>query len=292
MPSLLLSNNAVSLERNNEKSPVITRDRSNLERQLELGSIEAACQLASLTEYKHDEIHGCYNCDLIAKYYILGFQSVKNSKQLECDSILLGLVQQVIQFIQCHLDISRIEHVSWLPVLMNNLRELGKQIKDESNEADRYVPLPPTSSQMETVGTDISMDNSVSGEYGRAIRISIYYCRAALCEEVDTAKSVSYYRKCVSVRPSPVESQNFQQSAKLALLHLIADHATNRPRLPSRTSSVSSGASSSCSMSCSNCGVEKRGIPVCSKCKSRYYCGVRCLKAHKPIHDAECGNNL
>lgn len=291
MPSLLLSNSAVSFERNNEKSPLITGDRSNLERQLELGSIEAACQLASLTEYKHDEIHGCYNCDLISKYYILGFE-LANSRQLECNSVLLGLVQQVIQFIQCHLDISRQEHVSWIPDLMNKLRELGKKIKDESSETDRYVSLPPTN-QMETMRTEvISIDNSMNGEYGRAIRISIYYCRAALCEDVDTTKSISYYRKCVSVRPSPLESQNYQQSAKLALLHLIADHATNRPRLPSRTASVSSGASSSCSMSCSNCGVEKRGMPVCSKCKSQYYCGVRCLKAHKSIHEAECSNTL
>lgn len=287
MPSLLLPSNIISpLERNNEKFPLITSDRFNLERQLELGSIEAACQLASLTEYKHDKIHGCYNCDLISKYYILGFELVK-SKQLECNSVLLGLVQQVIQFIQCHLDISRQEHVSWLPVLMTKLRELGKQIKDECYEADRFVPLPPTNN-MEA----ISMDNSMDGEYGRAIRISIYYCRAVLCEDIDNTKSISYYRKCVSVRPSPLESQNFQQSAKLALLHLITDHATNRPRLPSRTSSVSSGASSSCSMSCSNCGVEKRGMPVCSKCKSQYYCGVRCLKAHKPIHEAECGITL
>lgn len=292
MPTLLLSSQKTlqSLNTNEKKAPLSTRIQ--LERQIEQGSIEAAIQLASITEYKHDMIHGCVNCDVIANYYLMAFRLVKNNSS-ECNSLLLSLVQQTIGLILCHMDISRIQHLPWLPILMTELRELGKQIKDESSEPDKIVPLPNIHEDTTSIDS-FYMDNSMNGEYGRAIRISIYHCRAVLCEDIDTIKSISYYRKCLSVRSSPVESQKLQQSAKVALQHLITDgqkYAANRPRLPSRTSSVSSGASSSCSMACANCGVEKRGMPVCSKCKSQYYCGVRCLKAHKPVHDLECCNH-
>lgn len=286
MPSILSSKRTPSLQRINEKAS-LTPSRDNLERQMEQGSIEAAYTLASITEYRHDRI--CHNCDSIANYYLMAYGLVKGNQTIECNALLLALVQQSIQFIQCHLDISRQYHLAWLPLLIAELRALGKQVKDESTEPDRLVPL----SNLDQVSNNEPADNSIQGEYGRAIRISIYHCRALLCEDIDTTKSIFYYRKCVSVRPSPLESQKLQQSAKLALQHLITDShkyaaADSRPRLPSRTSSVSSGASSACPMSCSNCGVEKRGMPVCSRCKSQYYCGVRCLKAHKPVHDLEC----
>lgn len=285
MPSILSSKRTPSLQRINEKSPLMP-SRDNLEHQMQQGSIEAAFTLASITEYRHDQV--CHNCDTIASYYLSAFGLVKSNPTIERNSLLLALVQQTILFIQCHLDISRETHIAWLPMLMAELRTLGKSIKDQSAEPDRFVSLP----NMDQVSNDIYIDDSIEGDYGRAVRISIYHCRAVLCEDIDTTKSIFYYRKCVSVRPSPLESQKLQQSAKLALQHLITDGhkyaADTRPRLPSRTSSVSSGASSSCPMSCSNCGVEKRGMPVCSKCKSQYYCGVRCLKAHKPVHDLEC----
>lgn len=292
MPTLLLSgdsNNNRNIHADNASLATTTTD---LVRQLEQGSIEAAYKLASLTEYKHDG--GCYNCDTIANYYLMAFRFVRNDDSIKCNPLLLSLVQQSIQLLLCHVDVSRIQHLPWLPTLMSELRELGKRIKDESSEADRLVSLPNVQ-----VSYPLCVDNSINGEYGRAIRISIYHCRALLCEDMDTSKSISYYRKCLSVRPSRVESQRLQQSAKIALQHLITDEekyaaATMdyRPKLPSRTSSVSSGASSSCSMACANCGVEKRGMPVCARCKSQYYCGIRCLKAHKPVHDLECCSSI
>ena len=268
-----------------------TPTRAHLERQLAQGSMEAAYQLASATEYEHDMIQGCHQCDTIANYYLMGLGLAKNKELVDCNALLLDLVQQSIQLVMCHVDISRIRHLPWLPILMSELRDLGKHIKDESSEADGLVPLP----EMDRATHPLCIDDSINGEYGRAIRISIYYCRAMLCEDLDTTKSISYYRKCLSVRSSPLETQKIQETAKLTLQHLIADggqkYASDRPRLPSRTSSVSSGTSSSSSMACANCGVEKRGMPVCSKCKSQYYCGIRCLKIHKPVHELECSSH-
>jgi hypothetical protein len=296
MPTLLVYSR--QLVDNSEKSitPTTTarqqptsNEKLILERQLAQGSIEAAYKLASHVESKHD-VGGCCNCDIVANYYLLAFQLARNNGEfVTCNSLLLALVQQTAQLVQYHMEISRIQHLPWLPVLMSELRELGKQIKDSSTEGDRLVPLLPN---LDFVSIDTNVGGGVEAieqDYGRAIRTSIYHCRAVLCEDMDSSKAISYYRKCLSVRPTAiVESQKIQESAKEALRQIITEDNTIRPRLPSRTSSVSSGASSSCSMACANCGVEKRGMPVCSKCKSQYYCGVRCLKAHKPVHDLEC----
>ncbi|KAL9551714.1 hypothetical protein MBANPS3_004116 [Mucor bainieri] len=282
MPTLLLSRSKTFT---NEKSPLI-HSNDQLERQLKQeGSIEAAYQLASTTEYTHDTQGKCFNCDKIASYYLAALRLNKSKQPMQLNAMLLAVVQQTIALIQCHVDASRATHLPWLPVLMTELRELGKLVKDDSTQADRYVPL----------SLPVNQPLSMREEYGRTIRLSIYHCRANLCEDMDLNKSITYYRKCLSVHPTQLDfqKQKLQHSAKMALEHLIADqlkddNSTMRPKLPSRTSSVSSGASSSCSMSCSNCGVEKRGMPVCSKCKSQYYCGIRCLKAHKPVHDLEC----
>jgi hypothetical protein len=282
---ILLQNTQEFHSTTNEKTPFDnSTERMILERQLEQGSVQAAIQLASTTECKHDHFSSCYNCDKVANYYLVAFRSIINKQPIICNSLLLGLVEQTVDLIHCHLQVSRIRHLPWLPVLMSELRELGKQLKDESSEPDRLVPLPlPVEQDQESINRV-----PINESFARAIRITIYYCRATLCEDIDTNKSISYYRKCVSVRPTQFDTQNLQQSARTALQHLIADQDkySNRPRLPSRTSSVSS--SSSNSMSCSNCGIEKRGMPVCSKCKSQYYCGIRCLKAHKPVHELEC----
>ncbi|KAI8369035.1 hypothetical protein BD560DRAFT_398425 [Blakeslea trispora] len=259
--------------------------------------IQKIVEATSTIEYKHDNITGCYRCDEIAGQCLLGLQWVKQQQTtFVCNASLLKLVQQSVGLVQQHTDMSRVQHLAWVPVLMNALRELGKRIKDESPESDRMVSLPLS---IESESEEEQSHNSLSQwetsghpyeDYGRAIRITIYYCRASLCEELDLAKSIHYYRKCMSVRPSPYESQRLQVSAKTALQHLIAEsYPLKRPSLTSRTSSISSIATtSSCSMSCANCGVEKRAMPVCSRCKSQYYCSIKCLKIHKPVHQTNC----
>lgn len=298
MPSVLLQNNAIFHSTAKEKSALTTlvgnnsTERMILERQLEQGSVQAAGQLVSMTECKHNTFSSCYNCDKVAHYYLVAFRSTSNKQPILCNSLLLSLVEKSVDLIHSHLEVSKMQHLPWMPALMSELRELGKHLKDESPKPDRLVPLPlPLEQDQDSVN---GIDNvPINEAYGRAIRITIYYCRATLCEDMDIKKSINYYRKCVSVRPTQFDTQKLQQSARTALQHLIADQykytdVSSRPQLPSRTSSVSSGASLSSSMTCSNCGIEKRGMPVCSKCKSQYYCGVRCLKAHKPVHELAC----
>ncbi|KAI8968017.1 hypothetical protein BDF20DRAFT_898408 [Mycotypha africana] len=325
MPTLLFTNSSLERLSDNEKSSTATsftltkenQVRRNLEQQLKQGSIRAAVELSLMMSFKHDVSTAteCYRCDKLAKYYLAAFRFAKNAQPIECNPTLLQLVQQAIELVQSHADIGRVHHLPWLPMIMDELRELCKQIKEESRDSDRIVPLPLRTDMEEEEEVEEDAEEEEEGgsemyyssgynsrmkdSFARAIRISIYHCRASFCEDLDSNKAITYYRKCLSVRPSTVsEAKKLQSSAKVALRHLIADRynkyagtaTETRPHLPSRTSSVSSGASSSCSMACANCGVEKRGMPVCSKCKSTYYCTVRCLKAHKAVHDLECNH--
>ncbi|KAI8987035.1 hypothetical protein BDB01DRAFT_784361 [Pilobolus umbonatus] len=268
-------------------SLLIHGDTSKLEHQLEHGSVQATLLLASMAHSNH--VGNCKYCEIIGYYYTRTL-TVTN----QVNELLYTVVQQAVELIQSHLDIVKNRHLPWYPVLINKLREIGKHIKDESTDVDAFVPLSPVIVQpKEDNGKGLIRWEDPSMVYGRAIRISIYYCRATLYEESDMNKSIHYYRKCLSVHPPTLEQARIvQQSARLALSHLIADQqkyaADDIPRLASRTSSVSSVASSSGSRSCANCGIEKKTMPVCSKCKVSYYCGVRCLKAHKPAHSLEC----
>jgi hypothetical protein len=301
MSTILFSNQSY-LERSNEKASLTDR-KVILENHLrQTGSAEAALELASLTEHHQIQIQDndhtqasleCEkHCDHVAAYYLCAISHVRQKYPIECTPALLEIVKQSAELIKAHVEISKMKHLAWVPLLVGELREIGKQVKDEGSESDRLVSLGSCPNINET---PVQGKSSVDEEYRRAIRITIYYCRAALCEQSDLDKSIAFYRKCVSVRPTQLEpQQSLQETAKAALQHLIADQENYsksvRPTLPSRSSSVSSSNSSSCAVSCGNCGVEKRGMPVCSKCKAQYYCGARCLKAHKPVHDLECSH--
>ncbi|KAI8372049.1 hypothetical protein EDC96DRAFT_439343 [Choanephora cucurbitarum] len=255
--------------------------------------LQRTTEVASTINQKHDSLSECHQCHEIANQYLLGFQWAKQQPTLVCNAPLLKLVQQSVELIQNHINLARVQHLAWVPVLMNALRELGKTIKDECSESDRMVSLPLSieseSEEEQLHNHSTKWGTSSHEDYGRAIRIAIYYCRASMCEELDLSKSIHYYRKCISVRPSQYGSQPLQVSARTALQHLIAEQYRNkRPSLTSRTSSISSITTSSCSMACANCGVEKRAMPVCSRCKSQYYCSIQCLKIHKPVHQIDC----
>ncbi|CAO3692768.1 unnamed protein product [Rhizopus stolonifer] len=219
------------------------------------------------SHFKRTHEESCSQCVHMSKYCGKALHSSRTHSFVRCDSDLFQLVELSIQLIQYHA-----EHTcSWIPALLHELFELSKQIKEESAEVDRLTLLEEEESTEED-GWD------------RAIRISIYYCRASLYEQQNMQRALEYYRKCLCVRPSK-HTNLVQRSARLALEQLGQSHI--RPYFPSRTSSVSSKGSAA-HKSCSNCGREKRGMPVCSQCKSQYYCTVRCLKEHKPIHALEC----
>ncbi|KAG1052244.1 hypothetical protein G6F43_005610 [Rhizopus delemar] len=219
--------------------------------------------------FKVEHKENCSQCARVANYCRMTLKSSRRLDNLiECDSDLFELVQLSIQLIQYHM-----EHLSsWIPALFHELCELNRQLKEESVERDSLIPLS------EEV-------NEEEDRWACAIRVAIYHCRASLYEQQNIQRSLEYYRKCLCVRPSK-HTRLIQQSARVALEQLSRVHV--RPCLPSRTSSVSSKGSTA-HKTCSNCGREKRGMPVCSRCKSQFYCTVRCLQEHKPIHDLECG---
>ncbi|KAI9276010.1 hypothetical protein BY458DRAFT_546224 [Sporodiniella umbellata] len=101
-------------------------------------------------------------------------------------------------------------------------------------------------------------------EWEREAHITIYQFLASF-------KRPKALGQCLS--PSTKRSARYEQPS--------------RPYLPSRTSSVSSQGSAFY-QSCANCGKEKRGMPVCSQCKSQSYCTLRCLKEHQPVHQLDC----
>ncbi|KAI9475564.1 MAG: hypothetical protein EXX96DRAFT_573805 [Benjaminiella poitrasii] len=229
-------------------------------------------------------------CTILAKEYLSTLHATRYPKQQSitaCNAALLATVERAVKLLQSH---KSHPTLSWYFPLLKELCEMGKWIKDESVEVDRIIPL----SSIYQYSIHIDQEEascSIYETYGRAIRIAIYYCRAGL---TDGERAIHYYHKCISVLPPSdciTTDKNIQQMALQHLMATVGQHQEHdRPRLPSRTSSFSSFASSSSSMTCSNCGIEKRGMPVCSKCKSQYYCSLHCLKSHQPIHHLECRN--
>ncbi|KAI7861069.1 hypothetical protein BDC45DRAFT_493457 [Circinella umbellata] len=134
--------------------------------------------------------------------------------------------------------------------------------------------------------------------YRRAIRILIYYFRAQHYHP-------KYYKKCIQVPepcsccPSDVQEtiSEIQHSATNKSIDTSTTATTSNKFLTtsSRTMSVSSYSTnssyaSSTSSNCSHCGIEKRAMPVCARCKSQTYCSNKCRMAHQPIHQRECNN--
>ncbi|KAI9482620.1 hypothetical protein BDB00DRAFT_943223 [Zychaea mexicana] len=145
--------------------------------------------------------------------------------------------------------------------------------------------------------------------YGRAIRILIYYFRASHHHH----QHPKYFKKCVNDVPEPCCLPFDVQETVIEIQHsaaAAAEAATNTTTgipppssgnnksmmLTTRSMSVSSCATSSSyasstSSSCSHCGVEKRAMPVCARCKAQVYCSNKCRMAHQPIHQRECNSN-
>ena len=135
--------------------------------------------------------------------------------------------------------------------------------------------------------------------YRRAIRILIYYFHAHHYHP-------KYYKKCIQV-PEPCSCcpldvqetiSKIQHSAtNKSIDTTIVTNASNKfLNTSSRTMSVSSYSTnssyaSSTSSNCSHCGIEKRAMPVCARCKSQAYCSNKCRMAHQPVHQRECNNS-
>ncbi|KAF7732787.1 hypothetical protein EC973_000061 [Apophysomyces ossiformis] len=188
------------------------------------------------------------------------------------DAHTLDLTEQITQWL-----IER--YPNHTPTLSEHLWQWSKQLKAyDHDEEDKHIRYE----QQQLNGA----------EYRRAIRLTIYYCHARLSE--NDLDKVKYYRKCLEITTRLPTQQHLQKLATLALEEhqhqavAMTNHSGyTTPK--SRTSSISSGGESSTSLkSCANCGTEKRGMPVCARCKSQAYCTLSCLKADRTRHALTC----
>ncbi|KAL0074326.1 hypothetical protein J3Q64DRAFT_1772578 [Phycomyces blakesleeanus] len=255
-------------------------------------SILSSLHTAATTQVYHYEVGGrCIGCDVVANIHRTAILVARQQEPIVCNGVLLELVSQTIRLLSSHLETHTTHYLSWFDNLSLDLWEFSKQLKDETNESDIHplnLTTPPYSPSEEKYMVFEDPEN-----YRRATRAEIYYFRALMNEYASTniEEAIQYYRKCVTVRPTLLPSHHhIQQSAAAALQRLGATNSDSSSAFKSRTSSVSSRSlgSSSSSTSCSSCGKEKRVMPVCAKCKTRYYCGMACLKADKAKHSLYC----
>ncbi|RCH85151.1 hypothetical protein CU098_007099 [Rhizopus stolonifer] len=268
-------------------------------------SLEDAIRLASQVNMKHTA-SGCDRCDLVAGYYITALRYARENEPVQCNTILFDLVWQMTNLVLAHRETSKYQYLHWFDLITTELWDFAKQLKEESFECDTHIPLLDGDIKRLSIDSSHSDDSEHDEEnYRRAIRITIYNCRALVCEQSnEITQAIVYYRKCASVRPTPFEPQQHLQQTALATLQRLIK--TSRPvsqlkhkntfssvftsdsiSASSTTSSVSS-LSSKTSMCCSNCGIEKQVMPVCARCKIQPYCSVRCIQSHKETHVSSC----
>lgn len=237
---------------------------------------------------KHDA-NGCSQCDKVAYSYITALQLIKQNDPIPCNNDLFEFVWQITNLILSHRESHTYHYLPWFDPVTSELWDLAKLLKEQSLECDLPFNMKQRgsfSSFISSSGTEDDDYEEVRNDeedYRRAIRITIYNCRALVCEQLkDTQKALLYYRKCASVRPTPFEPQQHLQYAAVKALTRLSSTA---PLIDSN-SSVSSD--SSALTSCTNCGIEKSYMPVCSRCKSQPYCSISCMKSHYSLHSQTC----
>lgn len=136
--------------------------------------------------------------------------------------------------------------------------------------------------------------------YIRAIRILLYHDRA----QYHYGDKIKYLKKCIAIDLPTCSCCDWSRVAdcQATANRFLDEHASHTPTTSSRTSLFSSQVSTASSYSyfsssagsrCGNCGIEKRAMPVCARCRSQVYCSYRCLVAHQPVHERDClGGNL
>ncbi|KAI8647644.1 hypothetical protein BD408DRAFT_408263 [Parasitella parasitica] len=271
-------------------------------------SLQDAVRLASQVNMKHDS-NGCYRCDLIAGYYMTALKYARESEPIQCNKDLFDLTWQMTNLVLSHRETSTYQYLHWFDLITAELWEFAKQLKEESFERDLHVSAVMPFGERNSVDSLVSETGSSGGDeheeeiYRRAIRITVYNCRALVFEQSNEVnQAILYYRKCASVRPTPFEPQQHLQRSALATIQRLME--ASRPSIKhkntfsstftfessssSSTSSSVSSSSNSHTTTCSYCGIEKSVMPVCSRCKSQPYCSVRCVKAHKLVHQTSC----
>lgn len=237
---------------------------------------------------KHDG-QGCQQCDMVAYYYR---QVLEESRYYEMDPCVLELVWQMTKMLLEHLEARLYHPLDWFGVMARDLWQYAKRLKEEG----------------------------VEGELENAIRITIYHCRASIHQHGGTMddlfKARIYYRKCMSLPTVFARQQSLQDAASSFLsqnpfslsmssstLSISSSHSNSSsqsysshppplqsPSSISSSSTVSSFSSTPLVTNCGHCGLEKKAMPICAKCRSQRYCSARCLKEHRAIHVLTCQN--
>jgi hypothetical protein len=260
-------------------------------------SFQEAIKLASQVNMKHDA-NGCYQCDQVAGYYMTALGYAKRSEPIQCNSDLFDLVWHMTNLVLSHRETNKYQRLNWFDTVAHALWDFAKRLKEESFECDLHVPTNGKRGSIDSTSSTASSSSENEDEnYRRAIRITIYNCRAQVCEQANEEKqAIVYYRKCASVRPTPFEAQQHLQQTALATMQRLIE--SSRPTIKQSftsdsISTISTSSSTTLSrpmVSCSNCGIEKLVMPVCARCKTQPYCSVRCIKSHKTTHSATCSS--
>ncbi|KAJ8654371.1 hypothetical protein O0I10_009939 [Lichtheimia ornata] len=278
----------------------IKKERSRWQHAARQGSLAATLQLAYLEDAKHDpQTTACQRCDAVAEHYLTALERTYHSEggfgggPVFCSADLLELVSQMCQMVLEHAFYQ--QDSWWFHPLTKTLWDFAKQLKDESIGSDHHVitTLQPAS----VIVTEDDNDDGIDDEqeaYRRAIRITVYHCRAHVYQRHrELERAAVYFRKCVAVhRPSSssfvFETQRLlRESAKISLKELASSSSNQQHHhQQQRRGSISSNGSAA--SACAHCGKEKRAMPVCAKCRAMSYCSNRCLIADKPVHDKQC----
>lgn len=272
-------------------------------------SLSDAIRLASQENMKHDA-NGCCDCHIVAGYYMTAVRYARESTPIICNRDMFDLVWRMTNLVLSHRETSKYQYLRWYELITLELWEFAKQLKDESYECDQHIPttigIQKKRGSIDSIHSDSTLEDGNEEEnYRRAIRITIYNCRALVYEQSsELHQAMIYYRKCASVRPTPFEPQQYlQKSALESMQRLVRTLPLSSQQLKrpiyqgfmssdslstSTTTSSSSSVVSRSPINCSHCGIEKMTMPVCAKCKVQPYCSLRCMKSHKDTHSSVC----
>lgn len=301
----MLNQKTVFSPSNHSKECVNLSNQSNTYPQLDMEklrqhSLSDVIRLASQANMRHDA-NGCDQCHVVAEYYTTAIRYARESEPIQCNDELFDLVWRMTNLVLAHRETNKYQFLGWFDMVTAELWDFAKQLKDESWDRDNYIN---STTSLQFLSDSEDEEASEEENYRRAMRITIYNCRALVCEQYNQkSQAVIYYKKCASVRSTPFEHQQYLQQSALTAIQRLAD--TNRPLPPSKirsysgfsgfssdASSTSTSGSNTSFSACSNCGLEKMNMPVCAKCKTQPYCSVRCMKSHKSIHESICSSKV
>ncbi|KAI8096424.1 uncharacterized protein BX664DRAFT_355790 [Halteromyces radiatus] len=163
---------------------------------------------------------------------------------------------------------------------------------------DDLTMVEPWCQELWRLGKRLKLYDNQADMYLQGMRAMIYQCRASIrFSEKDWAKAANDCRKCMDFMDVTLQKVILIQKQVSSMLDTCLRYQQQQQQQSfhsdgsvtgSSASSSSSSSYGSIVMVCSYCSIEKRSMPVCARCKSQSYCGLKCLKLDKDRHLAEC----